>query len=79
MKQGVGETANSIAELAAIERDHKGMTGAVGAVIREIPPTIVKPIVLATQATSNVLGGVRNQLVPDARIEAKEKWKEDEQ
>lgn len=55
------------------------MTGAVGAVIREIPPTIIKPIVLATQATSNVLGGVRNQLVPDARTEAKEKWKEDEE
>lgn len=65
--------------MAANERVHKGMTGAVGVVIREIAPTIVKPIVLATQATSNVLGGVRNQLVPDARIEAKEKWKEDEE
>lgn len=54
------------------------MTGAVGAVIRQIPPAMVKPIVLATQATTNVLGGVRNQLVPDARMEAKEKWKEDD-
>lgn len=64
--------------MAAIEHDQKGVTGAVGAVIRQIPPTMVKPIVLATQATTNVLGGVRNQLVPDARIEAKEKWKEDD-
>lgn len=64
--------------MAALEHDQKGVTGAVGAVIRQIPPAVVKPIVLATQATSNVLGGVRNQLVPDARREAKEKWKEDE-
>lgn len=76
--QGVGETAHTIAELAAIEHDQKGMSGAVGAVIRQIPPAMVKPIVLATQATTNVLGGVRNQLVPDARLEAKEKYKEDD-
>lgn len=76
--QGVGDTAQTIVEMAALEHDQKGMTGAVGAVIRQIPPAVVKPIVLATQATSNVLGGVRNQLVPDARREAKEKWKEDD-
>lgn len=64
--------------MTALEHDQKGYTGAIGAVIRQIPPTVVKPIVLATQATTNVLGGVRNQLVPDARIEAKEKWKDDE-
>lgn len=65
-------------DVAVIEHDQKGVTGAVGAVIRQIPPSMVMPIVLATQATTNVLGGVRNQLVPDAQIEAKEKWKEDE-
>lgn len=64
--------------MAALEHDQKGYTGAVGAVIRQIPPTVVKPIVLATQATTNVLGGVRNQLVPDARRDAKEKWKDDD-
>lgn len=47
--------------------------------MRQIPPTMVRPIVLATQATSNVLGGVKNQLIPDARIEAKEKWKDDDE
>lgn len=76
--QGVGDTAHTIVEMAALEHDQKGMTGAVGAVIRQIPPAVVKPIVLATQATSNVLGGVRNQWVPDARREAREKWKDDE-
>lgn len=77
--QGVGDTAHTIAEVTALEHDQKGYTGALGAVLRQIPPTVVKPIVLATQATSNVLGGVRNQLVPDARREAREKWKCDDE
>lgn len=77
--QGVGDTAHTIAEVTALEHDQKGYTGALGAVLRQIPPTVVKPIVLATQATSNVLGGVRNQLVPDARREAREKWKFDDE
>lgn len=64
--------------MAALEHDQKGAVGAVGAVLRQIPPTAVSPLVLATQATSNVLGGVKNQLIPDARIEAKEKWKDEE-
>lgn len=76
--QGVGDTAYQIAEVAALEHDQKGVTGAVGAVIRQIPPTVVRPIVLATQATTNVLGGIKNQLIPDARREAKEKWKDDD-
>lgn len=78
VREGVGDTAQTICEMTALEHDQKGYTGAVGAVIRQIPPTVVKPIVLATQATSNVLGGVRNQLVPDARREAKEKWKDED-
>lgn len=53
------------------------MTGAVGGVLRQIPPTVVKPIILATEATSNVLGGAMNQLAPDKRKEALEKWRSD--
>ena len=47
--------------------------------MRQIPPTMVRPIVLATQATSQALGGLKNELIPNARIEAKEKWKDDEE
>lgn len=75
--QGISETAHNLVELTALEHDQKGYTGAVGAVMRQIPPIVVQPIVLATQATSNVLGGVKNQLVPDARAEAREKYKDD--
>lgn len=77
-KEGIGDTAIQIIETCALEHDQKGFTGAVGAVMRQVPPTVVRPLVLATQATSNVLGGVKNQLIPDARIEAKEKWKDDQ-
>ncbi len=51
------------------------MTGALGGVLRQIPGTIVKPIILASEATRHVLGGVKNQFVPDARREAREKWR----
>ena len=47
----------------------------MGGVLRQIPPTVVKPLILATEATSNVLGGAMNQLAPDKRREAFEKWK----
>ncbi|XP_058813814.1 autophagy-related protein 2 homolog B [Topomyia yanbarensis] len=77
VKEGITDTAHNLVELTALEHDQKGYTGAVGAVMRQIPPMVVQPLVLATQATSNVLGGVKNQLVPDARAEAREKYKDD--
>ena len=49
--------------------------GAVGGVLRQIPPTVVAPLIYASAATSNLLGGVRSQLVPDARREATLKWR----
>ena len=73
--QGLGETAQTLAQVAAEEHDQKGMSGAVGGVLRQLPPTMVKPILLASEATSNVLGGMRNQLAPDVRREAIDKWK----
>lgn len=74
--EGLGATARTLVHAASQEHRQKGMSGAVGGVLRQIPPTMVRPIILATEATSNVLGGVRNQLVPDARREAVEKWRQ---
>ena len=62
-------------EVATKEHQQKGVTGAVGAAIRLVPPTVLSPVIIATEATSNVLGGMRNQLQPDARKEDEEKWK----
>ncbi|XP_071454260.1 autophagy-related protein 2 homolog A [Hetaerina americana] len=79
VKEGLGDTAQTIVRVASEEHENKGVTGAVGGVLRQIPPTVVRPIVLASQATSNVLGGMRSQLVPDARREAVQKWRPDDE
>ena len=61
--------------MASQEHEERGVTGAVGGILRQIPGTVVKPVILFSEATRHVLGGVKNQFVPDARREAKEKWK----
>ena len=75
--QGFTETASNIMEVATKEHEQKGVMGAVGGVLRQIPPTIVQPLIIVPEATSNVLGGLRSQLKPDARKEDEEKWKEE--
>ena len=72
---GVTDTAYSIARVAQQEHERKGLTGAVGGVIRHIPLTLVRPVVIASEATSNVLSGMRNQILPDARREDEDKWR----
>lgn len=61
--------------MANEEHEIKGTAGMVGGVIRQLPPTALTPVILATQATCNVLQGVRCQLAPDARVEAMHKWR----
>lgn len=77
--QGIGGTAVNLYSVASKEHNERGVAGAVGGVLRHLPGTFVKPIILASEATRHVLGGVKNQFVPDARKEATEKWKSDEQ
>ncbi|XP_075148411.1 autophagy-related 2 [Haematobia irritans] len=77
VKDGINDSANNLIETAVAERDQKGITGAVGAVMRQVPQLMICPAVLATQATNNILGGVKSSLVPDSKIEAKKKWKDE--
>ena len=74
--KGFGETADNLVRVAKHEHEQKGYSGAVGGVIRQLPQTIIVPIIKMSEATNNVLGGVRSQLVPDVRREASEKWRE---
>lgn len=74
--QGISDTAQDLVRAATEEHEQKGVTGVVGGVLRQIPPTAVKPFIIATSATSNVLGGMRNQLCPAARKEDEDKWKD---
>ena len=62
-------------KVAVEEHENKGVSGAVGGVLRQLPPTIVQPVIIATEATSSVLGGMRNQLRPDKKREEEKKWK----
>uniref|UniRef100_T1JN27 Autophagy-related protein 2 n=1 Tax=Strigamia maritima TaxID=126957 RepID=T1JN27_STRMM len=75
VKDGFSETANVLYAVTSEEHRHKGIPGAVGGVLRQIPPTVVKPFIITAEATSNVLGGMRHQLQPDVRREAAEKWR----
>ncbi|KAL0176313.1 hypothetical protein M9458_028643, partial [Cirrhinus mrigala] len=68
VREGVIDTAQTLC-------DQKGLPGAVGGVLRQIPPTVVRPLIVASEATSNLLGGMRNQIKPDARKEDFLKWR----
>lgn len=76
--QGIADTAQTIYETAAREHESRGVTGAVGEVLRQIPPAVVKPLIVATEATSSVLGGMRNQIRPDVRQDESQKWRHGE-
>ncbi|XP_063800905.1 autophagy-related protein 2 homolog A isoform X1 [Pseudophryne corroboree] len=78
VREGVIDTAQTIRDVASRGHEQKGLTGAVGGVLRQIPPTVVKPFIVATEATSNLLGGMRNQIRPDAHKEDALKWRADE-
>eukprot|EP00066_Takifugu_rubripes_P026085 XP_011615351.1 PREDICTED: autophagy-related protein 2 homolog B isoform X2 [Takifugu rubripes] len=79
VKEGITDTALTIYDTATREHEQRGMTGAVGGVLRQLPPAVVKPLIVATEATSNVLGGMRNQIHPDARQEESQKWRQGEE
>ncbi|XP_058382466.1 autophagy-related protein 2 homolog A isoform X1 [Diceros bicornis minor] len=78
VREGILDTAQTICDVASRGHEQKGLTGAVGGVIRQLPPTVVKPFILATEATSSLLGGMRNQILPDAHKDHALKWRSEE-
>lgn len=68
LKDGFKENFRHVAQA-------EDVTGAIGAVVRELPSGIFLPFIHLTQASSNVLVGIRNQLAPDARKEDQDKYK----
>uniref|UniRef100_A0A8C2KYL5 Autophagy related 2A n=1 Tax=Cyprinus carpio TaxID=7962 RepID=A0A8C2KYL5_CYPCA len=75
VREGVIDTAQTLCDVASRGHEQKGLPGAVGGVLRQIPPTVVRPLIVASEATSNLLGGMRNQIKPDARKEDFLKWR----
>lgn len=45
------------------------------AVFKQAAPAALTPLVAATQATGQIIGGLRNQIRPEARRDDLEKWK----
>uniref|UniRef100_A0A8C9ZCI1 Autophagy related 2A n=1 Tax=Sander lucioperca TaxID=283035 RepID=A0A8C9ZCI1_SANLU len=78
VREGVIDTAQTLCDVASRGHEQKGLPGAVGGVLRQIPPTVVRPLIVASEATSNLLGGMRNQIKPDARKEDFLKWRTDD-
>ncbi|XP_012988930.2 autophagy-related protein 2 homolog A [Esox lucius] len=78
VREGVMDTAQTLCDVASRGHEQKGLPGAVGGVLRQIPPTVVRPLIVASEATSNLLGGMRNQIKPDARKEDFLKWRSEE-
>lgn len=76
MANGINDTARNLAAAAATDtRGNRGVSGAVGELLRQIPPSVMGPIIHATVATTNVLNGVKYQLDPGRRQEDLDKWK----
>ena len=75
IQEGMEETARTVIQNIVEDHNRRGLTGAVGGILRQAPSNMVRPVILATTATSNVLEGVKNQVAPDARKEEEEKWK----
>uniref|UniRef100_A0A8C7J8A4 Autophagy related 2A n=1 Tax=Oncorhynchus kisutch TaxID=8019 RepID=A0A8C7J8A4_ONCKI len=78
VREGMMDTAQTLCDVASRGHEQKGLPGAVGGVLRQIPPTVVRPLIVASEATSNLLGGIRNQIKPDARKEDFLKWRSEE-
>lgn len=72
LKEGLN---GNIRNLSAHGYRSGSMSDAIGSVLRQVPSTLLSPIIQASQATSNVLVGMRNQLTPEARKEDQDKWK----
>jgi autophagy-related protein 2 len=52
-----------------------GVSDVIGEVFRQIPATLVEPVITTCDATSKVLVGMRNQLTPEARKDDYDKYK----
>lgn len=76
VQEGFDETARSLAQAVALEHSRRGLTGAVGGILRQVPSNLVRPVILATSATTNVLEGVKCHVAPGARKDEEDKWKQ---
>ncbi|GFY75857.1 autophagy-related protein 2 homolog B [Trichonephila inaurata madagascariensis] len=75
VKVGMTDVSRDMYIAASAEHEHKGVPGAIGGVLRQIPKALIKPVIVGTEATNYVIDGVRHQLMPDAHQEDIHKWR----
>ncbi|XP_054166820.1 autophagy-related protein 2 homolog A-like [Oppia nitens] len=66
---------DAVRDMVTASKGAEDIPSAVGGVMRNIPSSLVRPIIGVTQGASNVLMGMRNQLTPEARKDDHDKWK----
>ena len=75
--QGVSQAAMNLVQAATTEHRARGISGAVGGVLRQLPSSVMEPLVAGSEATVNLLDGVRNQLDPDSKRQTANKWRQE--
>ena len=76
VREGFDETARTLTEAATSDHARSGgLTGAVGGVLRQVPSTMMRPVIIGTAATVNVLEGVQSHVAPEIRREEMDKWR----
>ena len=75
LKEGFNDTAANIANDIITGNERRGIIGAVGGALRQIPSAATVPFVKAAEASSNILSGIRNQLKPDEKRDDEQKYK----
>lgn len=75
MYEGINETVANFVQEVVEGAEHKGIPGAIGGALRQLPSAALAPIVLTSEATCNFLTGLRNHINPDEKRDDDNKWK----
>jgi len=76
LSREIQNTARTIIAVPIEEYQRSGATGCVKSVVRAVPVAILRPMIGFSEGLSKTLLGLRNQLEPNLRISAINKYKE---
>ncbi|XP_063692394.1 autophagy-related protein 2 homolog A-like isoform X2 [Bolinopsis microptera] len=71
----ISSRASSIQHAALYNHTTKGITSAVGGVLREIPPTLLLPFITLPKVITQLSNGAQNHLKPSTLKEREEKYR----
>ena len=77
LADGSHETVHNVKrDVKKSVKKHGVVIGGVGAIWRNIPAaTVLKPIILSAEAAAQLIGGARNSLQPNRKVENSQKWR----